>query len=154
MPLSQLEHANENRQLVGPAPVSYLHMMQSRGETGSEHQLTPSRSEKQSAVPTMRTSETSDRKPFVIDVPGGPHSGFTGHLSDPLLMAEVAKRSGGALSGNSPSEGNLRNNTQGAKCKARRQKKAAKAAKALEKHKDLVQYESEQHDSDGSWDKA
>ena len=123
MPLSQLGYANVNRQLIGPAPVSYLHIMQSR------------------------------RKPFVIDVPGGPHWEFTGHLSDPLLMARVAHLTGGLNSEQLPPTAKLGNNTQGAKGKARRRKKAekaAKAAKALEEHKDSVQYNSEQHESNCS----
>ena len=105
----------------------------------------------------MHTSETSVRRPFVIDVPGGPHWEFTGHLSNPLLMARVAELSGGSNSEQSPPTAKLQNNTQGAKGKARQRKKAekaAKAAKALEEQQESVQYELEQHDSDKGKDKA
>lgn len=102
----------------------------------------------------MHTSETSDRKPFVIEVPGGENWAFTGHLSNPLLMARVAELSGALDSEQLPPTAKLCNNTEGAKGKSRQRKKAAKAAKALEEQQDSMQYKSERHDSDDGKEKA
>ena len=117
-------HEHTNRQSMG-----------SGGKARSEHQSTPYHLENKDAVPTTQTSQASNRKLFKIDVPDsqGLDWVFPGHLSDPLLMARVEELSGASKS-------KLGNTTQGAKGKRRRAKKAARAARDLEKQQSKEQY--------------
>ena len=127
--MSHLAYANVERQMIGPAPVSSLPSIQFRAMTDSEHVVSLDHVEKKRAVAATHSVEGPHPNPFIVPVPNsqGGDWVFPGYLSDPSLMAEVAKLSLGMSSEESSSTTKLQNTTCGLKGKKRREKKAAKA---------------------------